>query len=288
MLIRQFPLSRLRLEGGNYVNSWRVLKLETHNAAMNMAIDEAILLSRMSDAVPNTLRFYRWRPSAVSIGRNQKLENEVNLENCRIHGIDVVRRISGGGTVYHDSEGEVTYSVVANLEDMSARDISEVYSRIYAAISEALRIVGVTADYSPGDSKNCPNLTVNGKKISGSAQANRAGVILQHGTLLLNVDFTRMFTFLRVPWANSCMQVVGIAKDKITSVENELGHSVTPETAANAVAHGFTVALNMQVVENVQSERSELTREELEVADKLYHQKYATEDWNLRSKTLVG
>lgn len=270
------------------MKTWRILKIETHNAFMNMAIDEAILRTRVTDAVPNTLRFYRWKPSAVTIGRFQKLENEVNLENCQKLGVDCVRRISGGGTVFHDSEGEVTYSVIAKTEDMGTSDIAEVYSKIYAAISEALRAMGIVSDYSPGDLKNCPNLTVNGKKISGSAQANKCGIVLQHGTLLLDVDLPKMFTVLRVPWANSCMQVVNVAKGKITSVKNEVGHALTPETAANAIAHGFTVALNMQVVENVQSEKDGLTHEELELAEKLYKEKYLTKDWNFEGKSEVG
>jgi lipoate-protein ligase A len=267
--------------------AWRILKLDSFDAAMNMAVDEAILLSRVAGLVPNTLRFYRWNPSAVSIGRFQKLENEVLLENCKRLGVDTVRRISGGGTVYHDSEGEVTYSVVAKMEDLRSKDIAEVYSRVYAAISEALRVVGITSDYSPGDAKNCPNLTVNGKKISGSAQANKSGVILQHGTLLLDVDLIKMFTLLRVPWANSCMQVVNVAKGKITSVKKELGHSMTPETAANAIAHGFTVALNLPVVEDVLRSKDSMTTEEKALAERLYEEKYSTKDWNFNAKTTV-
>ena len=145
--------------------------------------------------------------------------------------------------------------------------------------------MGIPTDYSPGDAKNCPNLTVKGKKISGSAQANKSGIVLQHGTLLLDVDLPKMFTLLRVPWANSCMQVVNVAKGKITSVKNELGHSVTPETAANAIAHGFAVALNIQVVENVQSVEGELTPEEQELAQKLYKEKYSTKEWNFDGKS---
>ncbi len=252
---------------------------------MNMAIDEAILLSRVSGEVPNTLRFYRWQPSAVSIGRFQKLENEVNLANCQKLGIDTVRRISGGGTVFHDAKGEVTYSVVAKAEDLGAQGIADVYSRIYAAISEALNMFGIATDYSSGDAKNCPNLTVNQKKISGSAQANKGGVVLQHGTLLLDVDLTKMFTVLRVPWANSCMQVVNVAKGKITSIKNELGHEVTPDTAVNAIAHGFAVAFNIQVVENVQSLEEGLTAKERVLAERLFKEKYSTKEWNLEAKS---
>ena len=95
------------------MDTWRYLPLSTNNAALNMAIDEAILQARVADKVPNTLRFYRWQPSAVSIGRNQNPEDEVYLDAAKQLGVDVVRRPSGGGTVYHDFEGEVTYSVIA-------------------------------------------------------------------------------------------------------------------------------------------------------------------------------
>lgn len=270
------------------MDTWRLLPIETHDAFMNMAIDEAILRQRVAGAVLNTLRFYRWKPSAVSIGKFQKLENEVLLENCRKLGVDVVRRISGGGTVYHDTEGELTYSVIAKLEDLGTNDFTEVYSKIYHAITHALRLLGIPADYGSGDAKNCPNLTVQGKKISGSAQANKKGVVLQHGTLLLDVDLPRMFTLLRVPWANSCMQVVNVAKNKITSVQNELGHTITPETAANAVAHGFAVALNIQVVENVQTVGDKLSVEERLLAEKLCKEKYRTNEWILHGKTVLG
>ncbi|MCW4006141.1 MAG: lipoate--protein ligase family protein [Candidatus Bathyarchaeota archaeon] len=260
------------------MKTWRLLDLETHDAFMNMAIDEAILISRTKGEVPNTLRFYRWKPSTVSIGRFQKVENEVNVENLKELGVDVVRRISGGGTVYHDETDEVTYSVTANPEDMGASDITEVYSRIYAAITESLRMLGITADYNPGDKKNCPNLMVQGKKISGSAQANKGTVVLQHGTLLLGIDLPRMFTLLRVPWANSCMQVVDVAKRKITSVELELGHRITYDTAVSALMHGFKVVFNISL------KQGELTTQEKQLAQKLYKEKYQTKEWNYDAK----
>jgi lipoate---protein ligase len=267
------------------MRNWRILKIETCNAAMNMAIDEAILNCRVAELVPNTLRFYNWKPSAISIGRFQKLENEVNIDSCQKLGVDVIRRISGGGTVFHDSQGELTYSVIAKTEDLGAKNITDVYCKIYRAISHALGMFGIQTDYSPGDAKICPNLTVKGKKISGSAQAHKGSIVLQHGTLLLEVDLPKMFTVLRVPWANSCMQVVNVAKEKITSVNDELGHKVSHETAANTVAHGFAVALGMQVVENVQSLNFELTTKEQEVADRLCKEKYSTKQWNYEGKT---
>lgn len=262
------------------MKQWRLLKLETNNAFINMAIDEAILNARVKELVPNTLRFYKWRPSAVSIGKFQKIENEVYLESCRKHGVDVVRRITGGGTVYHDAEGEITYSVIAKKEEIGAKDISEVYTKIYSGIVKALQILGLKADFNEGNAKACPNLTISGRKISGSAQCHRAGTVLQHGTILLDVDLEKMFTFLKVPWAKTCMEVVGIAKNKITSIKTELGKSPPLETVHKALINGFQEALKIQLVEE------ELTPYEKELAERLYREKYAADNWNFNGKTM--
>ncbi|MGQ9529907.1 MAG: lipoate--protein ligase family protein [Candidatus Bathycorpusculaceae bacterium] len=255
-----------------------MLKLETHNAYMNMAIDEAILTARIQNLAPNTIRFYRWKPSAVSIGKFQDIQNEVNIENCRKHGVDIVRRITGGGTVYHDSEGEITYSVIADKKDLKAKDITEVYAKIYSGITEALNILGIKADFNQGNTKTCPNLTVNGKKISGSAQAHKSGVVLQHGTLLLSIDLEKMFTLIRVPWAKTCMEIVNVAKNKITSIRDELGKEITEEEVTKALTEGFKKALNIQLT------NGKLTHHEWEHTQKLYKEKYITEKWNFHSE----
>ncbi|MEM3699458.1 MAG: biotin/lipoate A/B protein ligase family protein [Candidatus Bathyarchaeia archaeon] len=262
------------------MNNWRLLKMETHNAYTNMAIDEAILTARIRNLVPNTIRFYRWKPSAVSIGKFQKIQNEVNLENCRKHGVDVVRRITGGGAVYHDAEGEITYSVVVDKRDLKAEEITEVYQKIYAGIVEALKILGVKADFNQGDVKACPNLTVNGKKISGSAQSHKEGIVLQHGTLLVDVDFKKMFTFLRVPWAKTCTEIVTIAKNKITSIKEVLQERVSVEEVTNSLREGFQKALNIQLVDE------QLTLYEMEYAQSLSKEKYASEEWNFQGISL--
>jgi len=258
---------------------WRLLKLETYNAFMNMAIDEAIMKARIENHVQNTLRFYCWKPSAVSIGRFQNIEKEVQLDNCRKHGVDVVRRITGGGTVYHDSEDEITYSVVANKKDLEAPDITAVYAKIYAGLAEAVKILGSRADFNKGNVKTCPNLMVNGKKISGSAQSHKKGVVLQHGTFLVNVELKKMFTFLRVPWARTCMEVIGVAERKITSIKKELGRHVSVEEVKEALVKGFQKALNMKLV------KGELTLYEKELAKKLCKEKYATGDWNFHGRS---
>jgi lipoate-protein ligase A len=264
------------------MNEWRLLKLETHDAYANMAVDEAILTARIRNLVPNTIRFYRWNPSAASIGKFQTIQNEVQLDNCRKYGVDIVRRMTGGGTVYHDAEDEITYSVIANKQDLNASDITAVYAKIYAGLVEALKVLDITADFNTGNQKTCPNLTVKGKKISGSAQAHKSGIALQHGTLLVNVDLEKMFTLLRVPWAKTCMEVVKVAKDKITSISMELGRKVSLEGVNRALVEGFQKALNIELIEGG------LTPYERELSEKLRKEKYATDKWNSRGEGSVA
>jgi lipoate-protein ligase A len=162
---------------------------------------------------------------------------------------------------------------------LGSADIASVYAKIYEAITDALRLLGIPADFSSGDQKNCPNLTVNGKKISGSSQTITRGVVLQHGTVLRSVDLPKMFTLLKLKNA-SCTQAADIAKRKITSIQNELGHVVMPETVANALAQGFRAILKIQL------EPGELTPYEVELAQKLYKEKYSKTEWNLNGKTV--
>jgi lipoate-protein ligase A len=260
------------------MDTWRLLPLETNNAFRNMVIDEAILNARVTGQVPNTLRFYRWKPSAVSIGKNQNPENEVYLDTCKKLGVDVVRRISGGGAVYHDFEGEITYSVVAKTSDLGTADITTVYYKIYDAITDGLRLLGVPADFSGGDAKNCPNLTVGGKKISGSSQALTHGVVLQHGTILRRLDLPKMFQLLKLRDV-SCSIAADIGKRKITSIQNELGHRINPDTISNALIQGFKAILKIQL------ESGELSETEKETADKICKEKYGSIEWNFSGKT---
>lgn len=264
------------------MNDWRLLKLETNDAFINMAVDEAILRERTVNRVPNTLRFFRWKPSAVSVGRFQDILKEVNVENCRKCGVDYIRRISGGGSVYHDYEGEITYSTITSKQDLKANDIFHVYRLICSGLIEAMEILGIHAEFDPGNLTRCPNVLVNGRKISGSSQSHKREVLLQHGTLLVDANLEKMFMFLRVPWAETCMEVVPIAKKKITSVKQELGLDVSLQEAYEALVEGFQKALDIKLVEG------KLTTHEEELVERFCVEKFRTEDWNLRGKTVVS
>lgn len=252
-----------------------------NDAFTNMAIDEAIATVRIEGLVPNTLRLYRWTPSTVSIGRFQDVYNEVHVENCRRRKVDIVRRITGGGTVYHDSDDEITYSVVVKETDFGTTDVVQAYNIISGGLIEAAKILGVKADFNPGDPRNCPSIAVNGKKISGSAQFHRHGVLLQHGTFLLDIDLEKMFTFLRVPWAKNIEDVVCVARDKLTSIGKELNRKVGIDETHEALILGFQKALKIEFQEEP------LTAQEQHLAEKLQKQKFSNDSWNLTGKTTL-
>jgi len=259
--------------------AWRLLKSGVNDAFTNMAIDEAVVTARIEGLVPNTLRFYQWEPSAVSVGRFQDVFKEVHVDNCKQQGVDIIRRITGGGAVYHDSRGEITYSVIAKEEDLGTKDVYIAYNTICNGLIEAARILGIDADFNPGDPKNCPNIAINGKKISGSAQFHKGGVLLQHGTFLLDVDLDKMFSFLRVPWAKTVSDVVCVAREKLTSVKHERARAVATEETYQALKRGFERALNIEF-----RKEETLTTTEQKLARELRVERYTSDSWNLRGR----
>jgi lipoate-protein ligase A len=225
----------------------------------------------------NTLRFYEWKPSAVSIGRFQDIQKETQIENCRKLDIDIVRRITGGGAVYHDEYNEVTYSVVTSKESLQADNIINVYRKIYLGLTEGLKNLGVSVDFNEGNAKTCPNLTVKGRKISGSAQCHRSGVILQHGTILADVNLETMFTVLRSARGGNCTQILPIARRKITSLTDELARKIPRSELIHALTDGFREALHINLVEG------DLAPSERELAETLYRERYSTKPWNFKA-----
>jgi lipoate-protein ligase A len=265
------------------MDTWRLLKLQTEDAYTNMAVDEAIWKARTENRVPNTLRLYQWCPSAVSIGRFQTLANEIHLEACRKHDVDIVRRISGGGAVYHDQNGELTYCTVAKLIDLDCKDLDMLgaYQKICSGLNEAVKILGAKAKYRPPNPKRCPNLTISGKKISGNAQTSKKGILLQHGTFLMDIDHTKMFTYLKVPWAKTLNDVLAVSKRKLTSARQELASNFSTQEAFQALVKGFQKALNVTFVEE------ELTEYEQKLAEKIRKERFVTEDWTFLGKSSI-
>jgi len=242
---------------------WRMLRYETHPASMNMAIDEAIAeMISFNEAGP-TIRFYGWDPSAVSIGNFQNLDDEIDVERCRELGIDIVRRRTGGGAVYHDKEGEITYSVICP-EPMVDKDINAAYRQICGWIVNGLKMVGITAEFRPIN-----DITVKGKKISGSAQTRRSGIFTQHGTVLYQVDPDVMFSVLKVDQERSRSKGASSPADLVTSVSKE----------SNATRNEVLTALVYAFAEGKDWYLGRMSQDEFSRSDAIVRERYGNDEW---------
>ena len=242
---------------------WRVVGLETHEACLNMALDEALSEGVRSGSSPPTIRFYSWKPSAVSIGYFQGIRDEVNLEVCRELGVDCIRRWTGGGAVYHDFEGEITYSVIAPA-NIFPKNIIESYRLICGWVVKGLQSIGIEAEFKPIN-----DILVKNKKISGSAQTRRGGILLQHGTLLYALDLKTMFSVLNVSRQKITDKIIKSAEERVTCV---LEHSdAGKKEVYEALVDAFT--------EGKDFEFGEWSETEITRAKELAARKYGSEEW---------
>ena len=242
---------------------WRVVDLETHDAYFNMALDEAISEGITNGSSPPTIRFYTWKPGAVSIGYFQSIKDEVNLETCQELGIDRIRRWTGGGAVYHDTEGEITYSVIAPASSFP-KNVQESYQVICSWIVNGLRKLGINAVFSPVN-----DILVDNKKISGSAQTRRNGILLQHGTVLYDLDLATMFSVLNVSKHKITDKMIKDAKERVTCISKYA--NVDKKDVYEALVGAFT--------NDKDHEYGTWSKKEIERAQELVDQKYRTEVW---------
>jgi lipoate-protein ligase A len=251
---------------------WRFLPLETRNGFWNMALDEAILESVINKESPNTVRFFKWDPSTVSIGRNQSLSNEVDKDIAIKKGFNIVRRITGGGAVFHDNTREITYSIVCPtkfLEKLNAKNVIEQFEKIEAGIILALKHYGLKPEKGV---IHCPAIFLDGKKFSGNAQVRKKGYILQHGTILLDLDPELMYSVLKAPHSVSKSKMVKSVFAKCIGIKDQL-EFYNEEDFLSSLKTGFETNLGVILKEG------SLTEEELNLAENLVLKKYANKQW---------
>lgn len=278
---------------------------------MNMAIDEAILRSTAKGGPP-TLRFYGWEPPAISVGYFQDVQHHIDAAACKSLGIDVVRRPTGGRAVLHDVEVTyslaipeenptvpkgITESYRAISEGMvqglsrlgldakmvslrgRARKSADAGERGAAAPRSGRYEVAVEAAKARPSSSACfdaPSwyeVTVDGRKVVGSAQVRRMGVLLQHGSILLELDADKLFACLRFPSAEERQQAKEAFLEKATSIRAALGRPVSFLETCDAVVAGLEEALGVRI------EEGQLTAEELQDAEALAAEKYKNLEW---------
>jgi lipoyl(octanoyl) transferase len=266
---------------------WRLIVDGEADGATNMAEDEAILAAVVEGLCPPTLRFYGWSPPCLSLGRNQPLA-DVDLSACRRAGVDVVRRPTGGRAILHTDE--LTYSVTLLQSDPRATgDVVGSYRRLSEGLLAGLRGLGVKAIQAVGQRKQAVDLTAicfetpsdyeitaGGRKLVGSAQWRARGAVLQHGSLPLHGDLTRIVTYLAPAGAEREAQRHWL-RLRATTLEEALGQCLPFSQGAQALADGFAQALNLTLV------RGGLTAYERSLTAELRSSRYAAADWTARA-----
>lgn len=237
-----------------------------------MALDEAILSMAIKKNVPSTLRFYKWNPSTASIGRNQSLRNEIDITFAKEKGFNVVRRITGGGAVFHDETRELTYSIVCpikTLEVLGAKKVIDQFEIITQGIIFGLTNYGLQPEK---DVIHCPAILLNGKKFSGNAQVRRKGYILQHGTILLDIDPELMYSVLKTPENVGKSRMVRSVRAKCIGIKNQI-ENYDEQKLLDSLEKGFQKSLGIEL------EEGSFTRNEINLAEKLVKDKYSNIKW---------
>jgi lipoate-protein ligase A len=236
----------------------RTVETRFNSAALNMAIDEALIESVSEMPI---LRIYGWRPAAVSIGYFQSMNEEVDVPKCREIGVDIVRRLTGGGAVLH--EYELTYSFISRRYP---QNIVESYKWICDAIVISINRLGFDASFVPLN-----DIVIAGKKVSGNAQTRRKGVLLQHGTILLDVNVDKMFSILKVPSEKLRDKIIKDVKESVTSLAG-----TTYDDMATLLKASFAAKFEAKLIADT------LSTEEIGHARWLAERKYSNNEWNLR------
>lgn len=247
------------------MTKWRLIQLQEYTGPMNMALDEAVSESVRHGGQP-TMRFFSWNPDCVTIGYHQSPEEEVNLQECERKGFGVVRRVTGGGAVFHNRTGEITYSVIGG-EELFPKDIIASYKEICGWIVDGLGELGVKAEFKPIN-----DVIVNGKKISGNAQTRRRGVLHQHGTILYGLDVRTMFSVLKVSKEKISDKLIASVEERVTSLDRIC--SATRGETYHALVKSFT--------KNKEFEFGDFTKDEINRALDLAESKYSSREWNFQ------
>ena len=265
-------------------NPWRLIDTGFSNGYINMAIDEVLMLSCKRNGARPTLRFYQWKPSALSIGYSQRFGEGFNVENCRSMGVDIVRRLTGGQAVFHD--GDLTYSVTIPETYLQAPRTEILIKMISLGLKQGLNNLGIEVNlinsgrselnkksYNCFLNKSNYEIGINGKKLVGSAQRRTSGALLQHGAIMIKIDYNRI---LKVFGENGESDKENIFKigEKITSLSENMEMAPNVEEIKKAIISGFEKAIGISLV------FEPLSAEELYYIEKLTDEKYSKEEWN--------
>lgn len=256
--------------------SWRFFPLETLSPIENMAIDEALFRAKIKTPdLPNSFRLYCWNPSAVSCGKHQDINKEIDIDQAKKSNVEIIRRITGGGSVYHDYNGEITYSLVMSLDQITNHDSENLVFDILQGLQKGFKNIGLNTTY---DKIHCPSLFVNGKKISGNAQARHGNILLQHGTILIDYNPEEMYSILKARPDKPREKMIESVYSYVTTIKNELDNKsdINYNVVADQFINGFK-----ETFSNYNWIKGYYNDYETNLIQLLKNNKYNNENWTI-------
>ncbi|OEH94470.1 lipoate--protein ligase family protein [Bacillus solimangrovi] len=273
--------------------TWRFIDSGNCTPSYNMALDEALLNWHSEGKIPPTIRFYGWNPPTLSVGYFQQVKREINMEAVERYGLGFVRRPTGGRGVLHDKE--LTYSVIVSEDHPEMpKTVVEAYRVISEGILEGFKGLGLDAYFAIPrtdeerqslknprssvcfDAPSWYELVVEGRKVAGSAQTRQKGVILQHGSILLDIDEDMLFDLFKYKNERLRERMQKMFSQKAVAINELTKQPVTIDEASKAFKIGFEKGLNIEL------EPYELSESEKEYVHQIAKERYENDEWNFR------
>lgn len=271
---------------------WNFINTGSKNPYYNMAIDEALLNFVSRGEIDPVIRFYTWNPATLSIGYFQRLQKEIDIDKVKEKGYGLVRRQTGGRGVLHDKE--LTYSVIVpESHPNMPSTVTEAYKIISQGLLEGFKNLGFETYFAIPRSKeerdklkqprssvcfDAPSwyeLVVEGRKIAGSAQTRQKGVILQHGSILQDIDIDDLFDMFIFKNERLKAKMKENFVQKAVAINDISNQHITLNEMENAFESGFKKGLNIDF------KPLELTEKQKEEVQEL-EEKYRSEAWMYR------
>lgn len=249
------------------IGQWRLLNdKECENPHWAMAVEEAILRTLDQGLTPNTLRLWRNR-NAVIIGRFQCPKLETVLDSCLINRTVIVRRFTGGGAVYQDS-GNLNFAIFVRT-DLGIGAASNIFEKVGLAITMSLENLGIPSELDK------MSVHVKGRKLSGMAGMIMKRAVLAHGCLLVDSDLEVLYRVLNFDRENAISRFSSSRLDMVSTIRNELGERIALSEVEQTLTKSFEEVFKSFLTPG------KLTIEEIDVAKKLYEERYSKLQWTL-------
>ncbi len=225
------------------MQSWRLLDTPPMCAAANMALDETLVELKGRGQIPNTIRFLQFSPRCVLVGFHQSVAEEIRTDYCRRQGIEINRRITGGGAVFFD-ESQLGWEVICDKTFFNVRIPDQgLFKQLCDPVIRALTGMGLQSTFRPRN-----DIEINGRKISGTGGTESGDAFLFQGTMLVDFDVDTMLQSLRIPVEKLKAKEIDSVRERVTCLKWELGQTPALETIKAAVRTGFEQHLGIRLI----------------------------------------